>query len=140
MGIGQRIRPTRAQSLPNRGFPIHYTGHLHDDLSLRALYSAAEDIVVASRQEAFGQTALEAHACATPVVAFSAGGLPDIVEHQRTGYLVKALDTEDLAYGIAWVLAQRETGELGKQARERAEARFATPLVATQCRALYENC
>lgn len=58
-----------------------------------------------------------------PVIAFNTGGLPDIVEHQRTGYLAKAFDTEDLAHGFAWVLAQRETGRLGKQARERAETR-----------------
>ena len=114
--------------------------HLHHNLSLRALYGAADAIVVPSRQEAFGQTASEAHACGTPVVAFNTGGLPDIVEHQRTGYLAKAFDTEDLANGVAWVLAQRETGELGAQARERAEARFAAPVVAEQYRAVYEHC
>ena len=137
--FGQRV----PQSPPNLGFPIHYTGHLHDDLSLRALYSAADAIVVPSRQEAFGQTASEAHAGATPVIAFHTGGLRDIVEHQRTGYLAKAFDTEDLAEGIAWVLAQRATGQSGgllsQQACERAEARFAAPLVAAQYRAVYEQ-
>jgi glycosyltransferase involved in cell wall biosynthesis len=52
------------------GFPIHYTGHLHDDISLRLVYSAADAMVVPSRQEAFGQTASESFACGTPVVAF----------------------------------------------------------------------
>jgi len=37
------------------------------------------------------------------VVAFNIGGLPDIVEHQRIGYLAKAFETEDLAAGIRWV-------------------------------------
>ena len=37
------------------------------------------------------------------MVAFNIGGLPDIVEHQRTGYLAKAFETEDLAAGIRWV-------------------------------------
>ena len=31
---------------PDLGFPIHYTGHLYDDLSLRALYSAADRLVI----------------------------------------------------------------------------------------------
>jgi glycosyltransferase involved in cell wall biosynthesis len=97
------------------GLPIHYTGHLHDDRSLRVLYSAADAMVVPSRQEAFGQTASEAHACGTPVVAFNTGGLADIVEHQSTGYLSKAFDTEDLAQGITWVLAQRASGQLRRR-------------------------
>lgn len=129
---------------PKLGFPIHYVGLLHDDPSLRALYSAADAIVVPSRQEAFGQTASEAHACGTPVIAFNIGGLPDIVEHQQTGYLANAFDTEDLAHGIAWVLAQRATKssgvQLGQQARKRAEARFTPPVVAAQYRAVYELC
>ncbi|MRH79072.1 glycosyltransferase [Spiribacter sp. C176] len=137
--FGQRA----PQSPPNLGFPIHYTGHLHDDLSLRALYSAADAMVTPSRQDNLPNTGVEAHACATPVIAFHIGGLPDIVEHQRTGYLAKAFDTEDLAHGIAWVLAQRATGPigglLGQQARERAEARFAAPVVAAQYRAVYEQ-
>ena len=56
-------------------FPIHSTGHLQDDLSLRLFYTAGDVMVVPSRQEAFGQTALEAQACGTPVVAFATGRL-----------------------------------------------------------------
>jgi len=127
------------QAPPDMGFPIHYTGHLHDDPSLRALYCAADVMLVPSRQEAFGQTASEAHACGTPVIAFRTSGLPDIVEHQRTGYLAKPFDTEDLAQGIVWVLAQRLAGQLGKRARERVVARFAAPVVAEQYREVYQR-
>lgn len=66
------------------------------------------------------------------MIAFNTGGLPDIVAHQRTGYLAKAFDTEDLAHGIAWVLAQRESGRLGEQARERAVERFAASVVVAE--------
>lgn len=121
------------------GFPIHYTGHLHDDLSLRALYSAADVMVVPSRQEAFGQTASEAHACGTPVVAFNTGGLPDIVNHRETGYLAQPFDTEDLANGILWTLAQRERGQLRTAARELAVERFAYPVIAGRYRGVYET-
>lgn len=133
--FGQRA----PQSLPDLGCPIHYTGHLHDDVSLRALYSAADAITVPSRQEVFGQTASEAHACGTPVIAFRTGGLPDIVEHQRTGYLAAPFSTEDLAHGIAWVLAKRSTGELGNQARKRAEMRFAAPVVSGMYQEVYKK-
>ncbi|MCF7980023.1 MAG: glycosyltransferase family 4 protein [Chromatiaceae bacterium] len=131
--FGQRA----PQSPPSLGFPIHYSGHLHDDLSLRALYSAADAMVIPSRQDNLPNTGVEAHACATPVIAFNTGGLPDIVAHQRTGYLAKAFETDDLARGIAWVLAQRETGRLGEQARERAVERFTAPVVAEHYQRVY---
>jgi glycosyltransferase involved in cell wall biosynthesis len=120
---------------PDLGFPVHYTGHLHDDFSLRARYSAADALVVPSRQEAFGQTASEAQACGTPVVAFNIGGLPDIVEHHRTGYLAKAFDVADLAAGIAWVLGE----DLRQASREQVVERFSNAVVAEQYRAVYER-
>jgi glycosyltransferase involved in cell wall biosynthesis len=120
------------------GFPVHYTGHLHDDVSLRLLYSAADVIVVPSRQEAFGQTASEAHACGTPAVAFDNSGLVDIVRHQQTGYLAKAFDAEDLAQGIQWVLADpARHSELCTNARNDAVARFSCPVVSAQYMQVY---
>jgi glycosyltransferase involved in cell wall biosynthesis len=133
--FGQRA----PQKPPNLGFPIHYTGYLHDDLSLRALYSAADAIVIPSRQDNLPNTGVEAHACGTPVIAFDIGGLPDIVEHMRSGYLARAFVTEDLADGIAWVLARRGARQLGTNARKRAEALFATAVVAEQYRAVCDQ-
>ena len=119
---------------PDLGFPIHYIGHLHDDLSLRALYSAADALVVPSRQDNLPNTAVEAQACGTPVVAFHIGGLSDIVEHQHTGYLANAFDVVDLAAGISWVLG----ADLRQASRERAVARFSNAVVAERYRAIYD--
>ncbi len=128
------------KEVPDLGFPIHYTGHLHDDVTLQLLYSAADVMVVPSRQEAFGQTASEAHACGTPVVAFNTGCLPDIVDHERTGYLAQPFDTDDLAKGIEWVLADKERLQrLGHNARQKAVETFTYPIVASQYQKVYER-
>jgi glycosyltransferase involved in cell wall biosynthesis len=124
---------------PDLGFTLHYTGHMHDDLSLRALYSAADVMIVPSRQEAFGQTASEAHACGTPVVAFDACGLTDIVRHRHTGYLAKAFDTEDLAHGIIWTLAQRQVSSPIAAACEQAVKEFSYSVIAKQYREVYAH-
>jgi glycosyltransferase involved in cell wall biosynthesis len=124
---------------PDLGFPVHYTGHLHDDLSLRALYSAADALVVPSRQDNLPNTAVEAQACGTPVVAFNIGGLPDLVEHQRTGYLAKAFETEDLAEGIRWVFQHSDKAKLRKSARDYAEQFFNLKVVAQQYTDVYEK-
>jgi glycosyltransferase involved in cell wall biosynthesis len=103
------------------GFPVHYTGRLHDDISLRILYSAADAMVVPSRQDNLPNTGLEAHACGTPVIAFNIGGMPDIVDNLKTGYLANPFDTHELAKGIQWVLADSgRLVELGRAARQKS--------------------
>lgn len=124
---------------PDLGFPVHYAGHLHDDLSLRVLYSALDALVVPSRQEAFGQTASESHACGTPVVAFELGGLPDTVVHEQTGYLARPFETDDLARGIKWVLTHGEGRAMGDEARRVAEACFAPSKIAGEYMKVYRR-
>jgi glycosyltransferase involved in cell wall biosynthesis len=119
------------QSPPQLGFPVHYTGHLYDDLSLRALYSAADAFVLPSRQDNLPNTGLEAHACGTPVVAFNTGGLPDIVADRVTGALAEPFEPASLAAGIRWVLeGPQRRRALGGAARERAERLWAPARVA----------
>jgi glycosyltransferase involved in cell wall biosynthesis len=125
--------------LPKINFPIHYKGYLHDDISLRALYNAADVMIVPSRLEAFGQTATEAQACGTPVVAFKIGGLKDIILHLKTGYLAKAFDTQDLANGIIWTFEQCKNNIINTQSRNEAVKRFNYGIVAKQYKKIYEK-
>ncbi len=129
--------PVQSADLP---LPTRFLGHLHDDLSLVLAYSAADVFLMPSRMEAFGQTASEALACGTPVVAFDVGGLPDIVTHQETGWLAKPFEPESMAEGIAWLLADAERLErCSRQARKSAELRFDQTVVGAQYAALYRE-
>ncbi len=78
-----------------------------DDEGLRLYYSAADVMVVPSRQEAFGQAASESMACGTPVVAFAVGGLKDIVEDGVSGRLAGPFSAESLAEAIWWCIEDR---------------------------------
>jgi len=128
------------ENSPDFGLPVHYLERLHDDVSIALLYSAADVMVVPSRQEAFGQTASESLACGTPVVAFGATGLLDIVEHKINGYLAKPFDTSDLATGIDWILSdENRHKELCIKAREKAVACFDIEKVAKQYESLYQE-
>jgi len=96
--------------------------------------------VIPSRQDNLPNTGKEALACGTPVVAFDTCGLPDIVDHEETGYLARAFEPADLAKGIAWVLAEKERlKELGRNARRKAEEKFAYPVVAGEYKGVYER-
>lgn len=134
---------------PDLGFPIHFTGHISSDDKLRELYCAADMVVIPSRQDNLPNMGVEALACGRPVVAFDCCGLPDLVKHRETGYLAQAFDCEDLAKGMAWVLAQKNSltgerdssgvflSELEAHSRQYAEYNFAYPVVAQQYAELF---
>jgi glycosyltransferase involved in cell wall biosynthesis len=122
------------------GFKARYLGRLNDDITLAIAYSAADVMIAPSIQEAFGQTASEAIACATPVIAFDNTGLADIIEHQRNGYLAKSYETDDLAQGIAWVLGDSERHQkLCLRAREKAVTDFPLERQARMYASLYSD-
>ena len=122
------------------GFPVHYTGHLHDDLSLKMVYNAADVLVIPSRQDNLPNTGVEAQACGTPMVAFNVGGLSDIVQHEETGYLVQPFDTMALAERISAIVSDREKHQsMSKAARDSAVKRFSCSVIAKKYMNVYEN-
>lgn len=124
---------SQPSSSPQLPLQVRWIGKVHDDLSLAMLYSAADVTVVPSRQENLPQVATEAQACGCPVVAFACTGLPDAVLHQRTGYLARAYDLDDLAHGLRWLLDDQDRRRsLGTAARERAVRLWCPEVVARQ--------
>jgi glycosyltransferase involved in cell wall biosynthesis len=122
------------------GLKSSYISRLYDDISLAMMYSAADVTVVPSIQESFGQTASESLACGTPVVAFNATGLQDIVEHQKNGYLAQPYQSEDLARGLVWVLENKERYQkLCDRARQKAQQQFSLDIQARRYVSLYRT-
>ena len=129
----------RPQSGIDLKYKTHYLGTLTDDVSLVTLYSAVDVMVVPSLQESFGLTAAESMACGTPVVAFGATGLLDIVDHKKNGFLAKPYISEDLACGIKWVLNTSKYDEISLNAREKVLKKFDVKVVVKQYLALYNS-
>jgi glycosyltransferase involved in cell wall biosynthesis len=97
-------------------------------------------MVIPSRQDNLPNTGLEAHACGTPVIAFKVGGLPDIVDHLKTGYLAAPFDIEDLARGVQWVLAESDRANtLSEAARQRALNLWAPEVIGNHYYQLYNS-
>ncbi|RZK87522.1 MAG: glycosyltransferase, partial [Pedobacter sp.] len=82
-------------------------------------------------------TVMESLACATPVIAFTTGGIPDMVKHLQNGYLAKYEDASDLADGIEWLFLHEHKEEIQKEARRTILSTFAPTVIAEQHLALY---
>lgn len=118
----------------------HWLGPVRDDYVMTLIYSAADVMVVPSRQDNLPNTAVEAHACGVPVAAFNIGGLPDIIDHRQSGWLADPFDTDRLAEGLLWILADSvRWDQLSTNARKIALDRFSPNIVIQQYLHVYEQ-
>ena len=104
------------------------------EAELVALFGSAEVAVVPSLYEGFSLPAVEAMACATPLVATRAGALPEVVgPHEETALHVAPGDPEALAAAVARLLDDPELARrLGEAGRARVVERFHWRAVAEQ--------
>ncbi len=123
LGVGPRIRFVAPQP--------------HSELA--RWYRAADVCLVPSRSESFGLVALEAAACGTPVVAAAVGGLPTLVDHGLTGFLVEGGDADGFAAGVSKILGDPSLAAgMGRAATLRAR-RYSWSITAARLRRLYAD-
>lgn len=99
VGGGERGHLERQARDCGIGASVYFTGFVPDDTLLR-LYRVADAACFPSLYEPFGIVALEAMAAGVPVVVSDAGGLKEIVEHDRTGTVVWRGNADSLAWGL----------------------------------------
>lgn len=100
-------------------------GLVTDQRMMPMVLNAADIFVSTATAESFGQSLLEASACAVPVVAFDVGGVSDIVVHNETGILVREPSVENLLKAIDRLVADpAEREALGRAGRERVINNF----------------
>ena len=97
-------------------------GYVADQGTLAKYYSAADILLYPSIADNCPLVVLEAQACGLPVVSFATGGIPELVDHQKTGYIARYKDIADIITGIQWMLS-RSPAELATM-REAAIAKI----------------
>ncbi len=115
-----RPEPGRVVALPSKfkeiGIPVHLTKNLFDDLQSASVFLYVSDM------EGLGSAAIAAMAAGVPVVASGVGGLPEVVEHERTGLIVR---DGDYATAVRRLLDNPNlAADLGAAGRERAIREF----------------
>ncbi len=101
---------------------VRFLGFVSD---MPAFYAAIDVFVLTSRWEGFGYALVEAMATARPVAAFAVSSVPEIVLHERTGYLAAAGDVQALAAYVQTLLEAPQLREqFGRAGQQRARDCF----------------
>jgi glycosyltransferase involved in cell wall biosynthesis len=120
-------------------FKVHELNIITSQYDLAEIYSFADVFVTPAIEDNLPNTVMEALACGTPVVAFNTGGIPDMVEHKKNGYLAEFKSAADFAAGIHYVLNSETTDELAANAREKVLNNFTNEIVASKYIAVYQS-
>ncbi len=120
-------------------FDIHNMKFISDTDKLVKIYNAADVFLLPSLQDNLPNTVMESMACQTPVVGFSIGGVPEMIIHEKTGFLAEARNSLSLATGLYQTLFLNDTSQMGLAARERALELYAENVVAQQYLAIYNE-
>lgn len=108
--------------------------------SVAEIMACADLLVLPSQNESFGLVALEAMASGVPVIASSAGGLPEVVDNGETGFLAPVGDVEAMADGAIQILRDDETWRRFSAAATRsAVERYGTNSIIPQYERYYER-
>jgi glycosyltransferase involved in cell wall biosynthesis len=115
---------------------LHVVGYRQD---ADALLSAADVVVLSSREEGMGSVLLDALLLGKPIAATRAGGIPEVVEHGATGLLAPTEDPAALGNHIAAILEDHAlAARLGDAGRMRA-ADFSIERLTDRTLAVYER-
>lgn len=115
-------------------------GHVRDDHAVSLAYSLADVFVIPSIEDNLPNTSLEALACGVPIVAFSVGGLVDVVRPGKTGTLVQSGDVNGLQAAIAGLLNNREERmTMAADCRRVAVEEYSLEIQARRYSELYEE-
>jgi starch synthase len=151
--IGAEVRALVSELERSRG-PVHWIEKMMPRVELIQVLSHARAFVCPSIYEPFGIVNLEAMACGAPVVASAVGGIPEVVEDGKTGYLVH-FETDGTPLGapkdrdafarafaarVNELVSDRDRAvAFGKAGRARVEALFSWSAIAEQTAALYRS-
>lgn len=117
-------------------FPL---GYVKNERQLVDIYNSADVFVIPSLDENLPNTIMESMACGVPSVGFKVGGIPEMIDHQKNGYVASYKDADDLAAGIHWVLGEADKVELKRQCVQKVMSCYSQRSVAMKYVEVYNQ-
>ena len=125
-----------AGSIPFSVYPI---GYVSDPEKIIDVYNAADVFVLPSLEDNLPNTVMEALACGVPCVGFNTGGVPEMIDHRKNGYVAAYKDAADLAGGMRWVLYEADSGTLSRNAVRKVSTSYSQQSVAVKYIEVYNQ-
>ena len=119
-----------------KSYPL---GYVTDERTIVSIYNSADVYVLPSLEDNLPNTIMEAMACGVPCVGFRVGGIPEMIEHRRTGYLANFKDAADLAEGMRWTLLEANRDELRQAALKKVVHSYSQQSVAARYIEVYNE-
>ncbi len=120
-------------------FPVYPMGYISDPRKIAVVYNAVDLFVLPSLSENLPNTIMEALACGVPCVGFNVGGIPEMIDHRRNGYVAEYKDAGDLAEGMRWVLEEADPDELRRNALHKVSVSYSPQRVAMKYIEVYNQ-
>jgi glycosyltransferase involved in cell wall biosynthesis len=116
-------------------------GDLQTNEELVNCYNAADYFIIPSLQDNHPKTIMEALSCGIPSIGFNTGGIPEMIEHNKTGFIAEKGDCHDLAnqLNIAVNLEDERLDRMKNAARKEVLRKYTYDKIADQHIRLYDH-
>jgi glycosyltransferase involved in cell wall biosynthesis len=129
----------RLSGMEPSGLKVHLLGYVKDTVTMVNSYNACNLFVLPSLQDNLPNTVMESLACGTPVVAFNTGGIPDMIDHKKNGYLAEYKSVNDLSNGLKWCLYEADVASISENARQKVLNEFSEEIIIQNHLNLYHE-
>lgn len=120
-------------------FPVYSLDYISDVHRIVNVYNAVDVFVTPSLSENLPNTIMEAMACGVPCVGFNVGGIPEMIDHLKNGYVAEYKSTTDLAQGIYHVLEEADHKSLSEAAVRKVTICYSQQIVAMKYIEIYNQ-
>ena len=113
--------------------------YTYDQSAIVNIYRAADAFVLPSLSENLPNTIMESLACGVPCIGFKVGGIPEMIDHLKNGYVARYRSAKDLAEGIRWTLFEADSSQLSHEALRKVKQNYSQQVVAMEYIEVYNE-
>ncbi len=137
--IGHQLKEYADQHYDQLPENITFLSGVHYD-QVKAYFESCYCFVLASRTEGMGRVLLEAMACGKPVIGSNVGGIPDVIQGGRNGFLFESENVDDLADKLDRVLSDPDLARrMGEEGRKIVEEKFSSEQYCLKFKAMLDD-